>query len=175
MSLIDEALHANEQAAQTYDAALGRPPAPKMVIVTCMDPRLNNILSMLGLQPGDADVIRNAGNPITEDVIRSLLVSTRVLGSKEIMIINHTGCGMQTFKDEELEARLQQQTGTATIVPERFYAFTDPEANVREQLQKVKGHPWIPKDIPVRGFVYDVNTGRLREITLAPDLVDTRR
>ena len=175
MSVIDEALRANEQAAQTYNAALGRPPAPKLVIVTCMDPRLNTIVSMLGLQPGDADVIRNAGNPITEDVIRSLLVSTRVLGSKEIMIINHTGCGMQTFKDEELEARLQQQTGTATIVPERFYAFTDPEANVREQIQKVKGHPWIPKDIPVRGFVYDVNTGRLREVKLAPDLVDTRR
>jgi carbonic anhydrase len=175
MSVIDEALRANEQAAQTYDAALGRPPAPKLAIVTCMDPRLNSILPMLGLQPGDADVIRNAGNPITEDVIRSLLVSTRVLGSKEIMIINHTGCGMQTFKDDELEARLQQQTGTATIVPERFYAFTDSEAQVREQIQKVKGHPWIPKDIPVRGFVYDVNTGRLREIKLAPELVDTRR
>lgn len=175
MSVIDEALRANEQAAQTYDAALGRPPAPKLVIVTCMDPRLNSIVPMLGLQPGDADVIRNAGNPITEDVIRSLLVSTRVLGSKEIMIINHTGCGMQTFKGEELEAKLQQQTGTAAIVPERFYTFTDTEANVREQIQKVKGHPWIPKDIPVRGFVYDVNTGRLREIKLAPDLVDTRR
>jgi carbonic anhydrase len=175
MSLIDEALHANEQAAQTYDAALGRPPSPKMVIVTCMDPRLNNILPMLGLQPGDADVIRNAGNTITEDALRSLLVSTRVLGSREIMIINHTGCGMQTFKDEELEARLEQQTGTATIVPERFYAFADSETQVREQIQKVKGHPWIPKDIPVRGFVYDVNTGRLSEVTLAPDLVDTRR
>jgi carbonic anhydrase len=167
MSLIDQALQANAQAAQTYDAALGRPPAPKMVIVTCMDPRLTNILSMLGLQPGDSDLIRNAGNTITEDVLRSLLVSTRVLGSREIMIINHTGCGMQTFTDDELEARLEQQTGTATIVPERFYAFTDAETQVREQVQKVKGHPWIPKDIPVRGFVYDVNTGRLREITLA--------
>jgi carbonic anhydrase len=175
MSIIDDALRANEQAAQTYNAALGHPPAPKLVIVTCMDPRLNTIVPMLGLQPGDADVIRNAGNPITEDVIRSLLVSTRVLGSKEIMIINHTGCGMQTFTDEELAARLQQQTGTAAIVPERFYAFTDPEANVREQIQKVKGHPWIPKDIPIRGFVYDVNIGRLREIKPAPDLVDTRQ
>jgi carbonic anhydrase len=164
MSLIDEALQANEQAAQTYDAALGRPPSPQMVIVTCMDPRLNNILPMLGLQPGDADVIRNAGNTITEDALRSLLVSTRVLGSREIMIINHTGCGMQTFKDDELEAKLEQQTGTAAIVPERFYAFTDAETQVREQIQKVKGHPWIPKDIPVRGFVFDVNTGRLREI-----------
>src|SRR5258708_21577942 len=117
MSLIDDALHANEQAAQTYDAAFGRPPAPKMVIVTCMDPRLNNILAMLGLQPGDADVIRNAGNAITEDALRSLLVSTRVLWSRDIMIINHTGCGMQTFKDYELQARLDQHTRPPTIVP----------------------------------------------------------
>ncbi len=161
--------------ARTYDATLGRTPSPKMVIVTCMDPRLNNILSMLGLQPADADVIRNAGNTITEDVLRSLLVSTRVMGSREIMIINHTGCGMQTFTDDELEAKLEQQTGTSTIVPERFYAFTDSETQVRQQIQKVKGHPWIPQDISVRGFVFDVNTGRIREVSLAPDLVDTRR
>lgn len=165
MTVIDDALRANEQASRTYDPARGRPPSPKLVIVTCMDPRLNDILPMLGLQPGDADVIRNAGDAITEDALRSLLVSTRVLGSREIMIINHTGCGMQTFTDEQLETQLEQQTGTATIVPERFYAFTDPEANVREQIQKVKGHPWIAKDIPVRGFIYDVDTGRVREVT----------
>jgi carbonic anhydrase len=165
MTVIDDALRANEQASRTYDSARGRPPSPKLVIVTCMDPRLNDILSMLGLQSGDADVIRNAGDAITEDALRSLLVSTRVLGSREIMIINHTGCGMQTFTDEQLQTRLEQQTGTATIIPERFYAFTDPEANVREQIQKVKGHPWIAKDIPVRGFIFDVDTGRLREVT----------
>ena len=116
-----------------------------------MDPRLNDILPMFGLQPGDADVIRNAGDVITEDALRSLLVSTRVLGSREIMIINHTGCGMQTFTDE-LEARLEQQTGTATIIPERFYAF-DAEANVREQIQKVKGHPWIT-NVPSVSFIF---------------------
>lgn len=164
MSVIDEAVRANAVAVRTYDAALGGPPHPKLVIVTCMDPRLNNLLSMLGLPPEDADVIRNAGNAITEDVLRSLLVSTRLLGSKEIMIVNHTDCGMQTFKDEELEARLKQQSGTATIVPERFYSFTDADTQVREQVQKVQGHPWIARDIPVRGFVYDVHTGKLREV-----------
>jgi carbonic anhydrase len=131
-----------------------------MVIVTCMDPRLNNILSMLGLQPGDTDVIRNAGNAITEDALRSLLVSTRVLGSREIMIINHTGCGMQTFKDDELEARLEQQTGTAAIVPERFYAFTDSETQVREQIQKVKGHPWIPTIFVADSSLYSAENAR---------------
>lgn len=164
MSAIDEALKANETYAKSYDRALDRPPAPRLAIVTCMDPRLTNILQALGLGASDADVIRNAGSAITEDSLRSLLVSTRVLGSQEIMIINHTDCGMMTFKDEELDAKLQTLTGTAAVVPARFYSFTDLEENTREQVQKVKSHPWIPKDIPVRGFVFDVHTGKLREV-----------
>jgi carbonic anhydrase len=131
-----------------------------------MDPRLTNILQALGLGAGDADVIRNAGSAITEDSLRSLLVSTRVLGSQEIMIINHTDCGMTTFKDEELDAKLPKLTGTAAVEPARFYSFTDTdlEENTREQVQKVKSHPWIPKHIPIRGFVFDVHTGKLREV-----------
>jgi carbonic anhydrase len=160
MNTIDEALKANETYAKSYDSALGRPPTPRLAIVTCMDPRLTNILQALGLGAGDADVIRNAGSAITEDSLRSLLVSTRVLGSQEIMIINHTDCGMTTFKDEELDAKLQKLTGTAAVEPARFYSFTntDLEENTREQVQKVKSHPWIPKHIPIRGFVFDVHT-----------------
>ena len=130
-----------------------------------MDPRLTNVSRILGIATGDADIIRNAGSAITEDSLRSLLVSTRVLGTQEIMINNHTDCGMLTFKDEELDAKLQKLSGTAAVAPARFYSFTDLEENTREQIQKVKAHPWIPKDIPVRGFVYDVNTGRMQEVT----------
>ncbi len=124
-----------------------------------------NVSQILGLETGDADIIRNAGSAITEDSLRSLLVSTRVVGTHEIMIINHTDCGMLTFKDEELNTKLQKLTGTAAVAPARFYSFTDLEENTREQIQKVKAHPWIPKDIPVRGFVYDVDTGRMQEVT----------
>ena len=166
MSVIDEALKANEMYAQHFNADLGRPPSPKLVIVTCMDPRLTHISEMLGLETGDADMIRNAGSAITEDSLRSLLVSTRVLGTQEIMIINHTDCGMLTFKDEELDAKLQKLTGTAAVAPASFYSFTDLVENTREQVQKVKSHPWIAKDIPVRGFVYDVNTGKMQEVTV---------
>lgn len=163
--VIDEVLKANERFAQHFNADLGHAPSPKLIIVTCMDPRLTNVSQILGIATGDADIIRNAGSAITEDSLRSLLVSTRVLGTQEIMIINHTDCGMLTFKDEELDAKLQKLSGTAAVAPARFYSFTDLEENTREQIQKVKAHPWIPKDIPVRGFVYDVNTGRMQEVT----------
>lgn len=165
MSVIDEVLKANETYAQHFNADLDRSSSPKLVIVKCMDPRLTNITHILGLEPGDADIIRNVGSTVIEDTLRSLLVSTRVFGTREIMIINHTDCGMLTFKDEELDAKLQKLTGTAAVAPACFYSFTDLEENTREQVQKVKAHPWIPKDIPIEGFVYDVNTGRMREIT----------
>ncbi len=164
MSVIDTAVEANAVRSKTYDKSLGRPPAPKLVIVTCMDPRLTGILQMLGLGTGDADFVRNAGSVVNEDSIRSLLVSTRVLGAREIMIINHTDCGMQTFTDHDLEQELENITGESPVVPARFYSFRDLEANTREQIHRVKSHPWIPKDIPVRGFVFDVSTGRLHEV-----------
>ncbi len=129
-----------------------------------MDPRLTDILQALGLDSGDADVIRNAGSVINDDSIRSLLVSTRVLGTREIMIINHTDCGMQTFTDRDLEQKLENMTGAAPVAPSRFYSFVDLEANTREQIRKVKTHPWIPRNIPVRGFIYDVSTGRIQEV-----------
>ena len=164
MSIIDEALSANATIANNYDSSRGKPPAPRIAIVTCMDPRLTIIEQMLGLADGDADVIRNAGTVIDDDSVRSLLVSTRLLGSREIMIINHTDCGMLKFADSELEDRLRKETGRAPITPARFYSFTDVEENTREQIQKARSHPWISQDVPVRGFVFDVSTGRLSEV-----------
>jgi carbonic anhydrase len=164
MSVIDETLSANATIARDYDPGRGKAPAPRIAIVTCMDPRLTGIGPMLGLADGDADVIRNAGTVIDDDSIRSLVVSTRLLGSQEIMIINHTDCGMLRFTESEMQDRLRKETGQATIAPARFYSFTDVAENTREQMQKARSHPWISQDVPVRGFVYDISTGRLGEV-----------
>ena len=164
MSVTNEVLKANENYAQQFKLAeLPIPPARKLAVVACMDARLT-VEEFLGLKTGDAHIIRNAGGIVTEDAIRSLIISHHLLGTEEFVIINHTDCGMLTFKDDELRARLQQQTGTATVAPEHFHAFSDLEENVRQQVQKAKSHPWVPGDIPVRGFVYDVKSGRLKEV-----------
>ena len=164
MSIIDGALSANATIANGYDPSRGGPPAPKIAIVTCADPRLSSIEQMLGLAEADVDMIRNFGTVIDDDAVRSLVLSTRLLGTREIMIINHTDCGMLRFTDGELEDRLRKETGKAPIAPARFYSFTDAEANTKEQIQKARSHPWISPEVPVRGFVYDVHTGRLSEV-----------
>ena len=164
MGLIDEAVKANEQFARRYDPILGGRPHPKIAIVTCMDPRLSDLEGILGLKTADMDVIRTGGPAVTDDVLGELVVSTRVLGSKEIMLLNHTGCGFTTFTDKELNDKIARETGDATPAPMRLFSFKDPEENTRAQIEKVRSHPWIAKDIPVRGFIYDVDTGRLREI-----------
>jgi len=164
MSIIDEALSANATIANDYDPGRGGPPAPKIAIVTCADPRLTSIEQMLGLAAADVDMIRNFGTVIDDDAVRSLVLSTRLLGTREIMIINHTDCGMLRFTDSELEDRLRKETGQAPIAPARFYSFTDAEANTKEQIQKARSHPWISPEVPIRGFVYDVSTGRLSEV-----------
>jgi carbonic anhydrase len=125
-----------------------------------MDCRVH-VSELLGLKLGEAHIIRNAGGIVTEDVLRSLIISYHIGGTREIMIINNTKCGMLTFRDEELEQRLQKETGEVPVVPSRFLAFTDLEENVRQQIHKVRSHPWIPKSVSVRGFVYDVDTGHL--------------
>jgi carbonic anhydrase len=164
MDVIGEVFTANESYAQSFTLGhLSLPPARKLAVVACMDARLM-VDQMLGLKTGDAHVIRNAGGIVTEDALRSLILSHHLLGTQEFMIINHTDCGMLTFKDEDVREKLQQLTGTATVAPVHFYAFSDLEENIRRQAQKVKSHPWVPKDIPVRGFIYDVKTGRLREV-----------
>jgi len=164
MSVTEETIKANESYARNF--ALGdlpMPPARKLAVVACMDARLM-VDQMLGLKTGDAHVIRNAGGLVTEDALRSLIISHHLLGTQEFIIINHTDCGMLTFKDEELRTKLQQQTGTATDTPAHFHAFSDVEENVREQIEKVKEHPWIPRQISVRGFIYDVKNGELSEV-----------
>ncbi|HEY4152721.1 MAG TPA: carbonic anhydrase, partial [Pseudolysinimonas sp.] len=140
------------------------PPKPKIAIVTCADPRLSGILRLLGLDEADVDMIRNVGTVIDDDTIRSLVISTRLLGTKEIMIINHDGCGMTTFTDVELETRLRSESGEWPIAPARFFSFTDPVENTREQVRKARSHPWIAAEVPVRGFVFDVGTGLLTEV-----------
>ena len=164
MSIIDKALAANRNYAKDYYPALGKRPAPKLAVVTCMDPRLSDLTGILGLPQGDLDVIRTGGPAVTEDVLGELVVSTRVLGTTEILLLNHTGCGFTTFTDDELNAKLSASTGDASPAPMRFFSFKDTEENTREQLKKVTSHPWIAKDIPVRGFIFDVETGLLREV-----------
>src|SRR5271170_2603602 len=164
MSNIDKALEANRSYARSYDPTMGKRPAPKIAVVTCMDPRLSDLSGILGLAQADIDVIRTGGPAVTEDVLGELVVSNRVLGTTEILLLNHTGCGFTTFTDEELNAKLSASTGDASPAPMRFFSYKDPEENTREQIKKVTAHPWIAKDIPVRGFVFDVETGLLQEV-----------
>jgi carbonic anhydrase len=166
MSIIDKALEANRNYAKNYNPALGKHPVPKIVVVTCMDPRLSDLPGILGLPQADIDVIRTGGPAVTEDVLGEIVVSNRILGSTEILLLNHTGCGFTTFTDEDLNAKLSASTGDASPVPMRFFSYKDPEENTREQIKKVRSHPWISKDVPVRGFIFDVNTGRLSEVKL---------
>src|SRR6204780_3428577 len=168
MSIVDKALAANRNYAKDYDPAMGNRPAPKLAVVTCMDPRLSDLPGILGLPQADLDVIRTGGPAVTEDVLGELVVSTRVLGSKEIMLLNHTGCGFTTFTDEELNAKLTALTGDASPAPMRLFSFKDPEQNTREQIKKVRSHPWIAKEVPVRGFIFDVETGLIREVHRVP-------
>jgi carbonic anhydrase len=163
MSVIDEVLVANEIYSRTHELRKLTPrPERKLAIVTCMDTRLS--IRTLGLKTGDAHIIRNAGGIVTDDAVRSLVVSHYLLGTEEIMVINHTDCGLMRSTEHDLRTTIQNRTGTDAIAPAFFYTFRDVEENVRHQLQKLHTHPWIPKAMPVRGFVYDVTTGLLREI-----------
>ena len=165
MSAIDTVLERNRKYAEQFDQGglPGRPPSLELSVLCCLDCRVH-VPELLDLKLGEAHIIRNAGGIVTEDVLRSLLISYYIGGTREIMIINNTKCGMLTFTDEELEERLQKETGKVPVVPSRFLAFTDLEANVRLQIRKVRSHPWIPKNVLVRGFVYDVDTGRLSSV-----------
>jgi carbonic anhydrase len=163
MSVIDE-LVAN---ATTYSDSFDRgdlplPPAKRVAIVACMDARLNPY-GLLGLHEGDAHVIRNAGGVITDDEIRSLAISQRLLGTEEVMLIHHTDCGMLTFADDEFRRQVQDETG---IKPEwAAETFNDLDEDVRQSIARIKASPFVPKKDNVRGFVYEVETGSLREVT----------
>src|SRR5271169_2224202 len=163
MTVIDEVLAANELYARTHELrALTPRPARKLAVLTCMDTRLS--ISTLGLKTGDAHIIRNAGGIVTDDSLRSLIVSHHLLGTEEFMVINHTDCGLMHTSEQDLRTRIQNRTGTAAISPAFFFAFQNIDENVRHQLQKLRTHPWIPASVTIRGFVYDVTTGKLREI-----------
>ena len=163
MGVIDEVLEANEVYSRTHELRRLTPrPARKLAILTCMDTRLS--IRTLGLLTGDAHIIRNAGGIVTDDSLRSLVISHYLLDTEAIMVINHTDCGLMHTTEQDLRTKIQNRTGTAAVAPAIFYAFQNVEENVRHQLQKLHAHPWIPKAITIRGFEYDVTTGRLREV-----------
>ncbi len=168
MTVTDELLAAAEQYKAQFDKGdLPMPPARKIAIVACMDARLNPY-GLLGLEEGDAHVIRNAGGVITDDEVRSLAISQRLLGTEEIILIHHTDCGMLTFTDDQFKASIQAETG---IKPEwAAEAFDDVDEDVRQSLARIHASPFIPLKENVRGFVYEVETGLLREVvsTLSP-------
>jgi carbonic anhydrase len=163
LTATDELLQNNETYAASFDKAdLPLPPGRKVAVVACMDARLN-VYGVLGLTEGDAHVIRNAGGVVTDDAIRSLAISQRLLGTEEIILIHHTGCGMLTFTDDDFRAAIEQDTG---IKPEwAAESFPDLEADVRQSIARVKASPFISRKDSVRGFVYEVETGKLREVS----------
>jgi carbonic anhydrase len=163
MSSTDDLLANNADYVSSFDKGdLPLPPASKTAIVACMDARLN-VYGALGLGEGDAHVIRNAGGVVTDDAIRSLAISQRLLGTEEIILIHHTDCGMLTFTDDDFKRSIEKETG---IKPEwAAEAFADLDADVRQSIARIQASPSIPRTDSVRGFVYEVETGRLREVS----------
>jgi carbonic anhydrase len=163
MAALPEMLAANDEYAASFTKGdLPMPPARQVAILTCMDARLLPA-SFLGLQEGDAHVIRNAGGRASEDAIRSLVISYELLGTREFMVIHHVDCGMLTFSNEDLRQRLQDSLG-ADASGIDFLPFSDLDESVRQDVATIRSSPLIPDDIPVTGFVYDVRTGKLREV-----------
>ena len=162
MSATDDLLQNAESYAASFDKGdLPMPPARKIAVLACMDARLNPY-GLLGLQEGDAHVIRNAGGVVTDDEIRSLAISQRLLGTEEIVLIHHTDCGMLTFTDDAFKSDIEAETG---IKPSwAAESFSDIDADVRQSLARIQASPFIPKKDSVRGFVYEVETGKLREV-----------
>jgi carbonic anhydrase len=162
MPTIDELVDNAKAYASNFDRGeLALPPAKRVAIVACMDARLNPY-GLLGLEEGDAHVIRNAGGVVTDDEIRSLAISQRLLGTEEIMLIHHTDCGMLTFGDDDFRRQLQDDTG---IKPEwAAETFSDLDEDVRQSIARIKASPFIPRKDQIRGFVYDVHSGELREV-----------
>lgn len=165
MSETERLLKANEEYSRNgFPGKLPIPPARHVAVLACMDARLNPN-DLLGLKTGDAHVIRNAGGIATDDAIRSFIISNELLGTKEFVVINHTECGMLTFKDNELAERLAKKYGhpeEATRL--KYHSFANLEENVKTQVSKIKNHPLIPKDIRVSGFIYEVENGKLRKV-----------
>ncbi len=163
MSVTDELVKNNEEYAGRFDKGeLPMPPAKGVAVVACMDARLH-VSSLLGLEEGDAHVIRNAGGVITDDEIRSLAISQNLLGTNEIILIHHTDCGMLTFTDDQFKQQLKESTGEEPSWSSG--AFSDLDENVRESIERIEASPFIPHKDSIRGFVYEVETGKLREVS----------
>ena len=163
MSATDELVAANESFASSFSGAnLAGPPSRHVAVVACMDARLD-VYRALGLGDGEAHVIRNAGGVVTDDVVRSLAISQRKLGTTEVVLVHHTRCGMTTFADDEFAAELESECGERP--PWAPGAFGDTEQDVRDSLAAVRANPFLPHTDAVRGFVYDVDTGALTEVT----------
>ena len=162
MTVTDELLQNNTRYAEGFDKGdLPLPPARGVAVVACMDARLH-VSKLLGLVEGDAHIIRNAGGVVTDDALRSLAISQRLLGTREIILIHHTDCGMRTFKDDDFRRQIQEETG---VRPEwAAEAFPDLDEDVRQNIARIKASPFVPHKDDVRGFVYEVETGRLREV-----------
>ncbi len=161
MSATDELLANNARYAESFSGTLPLPPAKHVAVVACMDARLN-VYGILGLAEGEAHVIRNAGGVITDDEIRSLVISQRLLGTEEIILIHHTDCGMLTFTDDEFKRSIQDDVGVK--LPWSAEAFPDLDEDVRQSIARIKGSPFVPNTDAVRGFVFDVATGKLNEV-----------
>jgi carbonic anhydrase len=159
----DSLLDNNKSYAGSFDKGdLPSAPGRRLAVLACMDARLDPARA-LGLEEGDAHVIRNAGGAVSDDAIRSLAISQHLLGTEEIVLIQHTDCGLLTFTDDEFAGRLENETGERPEWP--VHTFTDLEENVRSSLEQLRSSPFIPNKDNVRGFVYEVETGRLREVT----------
>jgi carbonic anhydrase len=163
MTVTDELLQNNARYADGFDKGeLPMPPAKGVAVVACMDARLH-VSKILGLREGDAHIIRNAGGAVTDDTVRSLAISQRLLGTREIVLIHHTDCGMLTFTDDEFRRQIQEETG---VRPEwAAEAFPDLDDDVRQSMARIKASPFLPHKENVRGFVYEVESGKLREVT----------
>ncbi len=162
MTATDELLANNQAYAAAFGGLLPLPPVRQLAVVACMDARLN-VYGLLGLQEGEAHVIRNAGGAVTDDTIRSLAISQRLLGTREIILIHHTECGMLTFTDDAFRAAIEQETGIRP--PWAAEAFSDLDEDVRQSVNRIKASPFVPVKDSVRGFVFDVSTGQLREVS----------
>ena len=161
MSATDEYLASNARYAETFSGPLPLPPSRQVAIVACMDARLN-VYAILGLGEGEAHVIRNAGGVITDDEIRSLTISQRLLGTREIILIHHTDCGMLTFTDDQFKRSIQDETGIKPAWSGE--AFPDLDEDVRQSIARIQASPFIPHTGAIRGFVFDVATGKLIEV-----------
>jgi carbonic anhydrase len=163
MSVIDEVLAANALYKESHDASQYSPePRRKLAVLMCMDTRLDR--HALGIDFGDAHFIRNAGGIATEDAIRSLLISHYMLGTQEVMVINHTDCGLQKASEEDIHTLIEEKAGKPANIPVCFHAFKDVAKNVHQQLERLASHSWVRKELILRGFVYDVKTGHLTEV-----------